>query len=331
MVTMKDVANHCGVSVSLVSKAINGYDDIHPSTKQKILESIEHLGYVPNASASNLSKKKKNKIAVIVRGYRGNGRDLFLDEISMIYSTTTFKRAIERNIDVVILYDDFILGKSDAQIFSHLSSLGITGIIMFGLNRTEDELYSIYKSDKFKKVIIDVPIFNNNTSSISIDDVQAQITLLQKTITDEHQNILYLSGPEDDITSSQRLLGAQYFCNERKKNIEIIHCNYELTIAQETITNFDSSKYDAIVCANDMMAIGAKLAVNKMGINKLVTGFDGINALHLIEDDIPTIDQNFHNKAKLAIDELINLFEGNAPQLVQDNYQFIDSIHNFKF
>lgn len=331
MATMKDIAEHCSVSVSLVSKAINGYEDINPTTKQKILDSIEELGYVPNANASNLSKKKKNKIAVIVRGYRGNGRDLFIDEISMIYSTTTFKHAIANNIDVVILYDDIILGKTATQVSSHLKSLGITGIIMFGLNKHEDELYSIYKSSEFKKVIIDVPIYNESTSSVSIDDVSAQLELLEKTLTNEHNKILYLSGPEEDITSSQRLLGAKYYARHYKKKLTIVNCNYELAIAENYILQSDINNFDAIICANDMMAIGAKIALDKLNIEKLVTGFDGINALHLIKSDIPTIDQNFHNKAMLAIDELKSLFEGNEPKLIQDSYTYLKSIHTTKF
>lgn len=330
MATMKDIAEHCGVSVSLVSKAINGYEDINPVTKQKILDSIEELGYVPNANASNLSKKKKNKIAVIVRGYRGNGRDLFIDEISMIYSTTTFKYAIANNIDVVILYDDIILGKTATQVNSHLKSLGITGIIMFGLNKNEDELYSIYKSPEFKKVIIDVPIYNQSTSSVSIDDVSAQLELLEKTLTNEHNNILYLSGPEEDITSSQRLLGAKFYARKYEKKLSVVNCNYELSIAKEFILQSDINNFDAIICANDMMAIGAKTALDSLGVDKVVTGFDGINALHLIKDDIPTIDQNFHNKAILAIEELRNLFEGKDARLIQDSYTYLRTIHDIK-
>ncbi len=328
MTTMKDIAKHCNVSVSLVSKAINGYEDINPETKQKILDSIEALGYVPNASASNLSKKKKNKIAVIVRGYRGNGRSIFIDEISMIYSTTTFKRAIEKNIDVVILYDDIILGKTNNQIESYLKSLGVTGLIMFGLSKQEDELYNLFKSDSFKKVIIDVPIYNSSTSSVSIDDVKAQIELLEKSTTPKHKRLLYLSGPEEDITSSQRILGVKYFSKKYNREVVIQNCNYELKNAKDFILGTDPTTYDAVICANDMMAIGTSLALDILGHDKLITGFDGINVLNLMHKDIPTINQNFHTKAILAVNELLSLLEGNDSKLILDTYTYLPSIHS---
>lgn len=58
-VSIKDVGRLAGVSVSTVSRAFNGYSDINPVTKQRILEAAEALGYSPNISARNLSSKKK--------------------------------------------------------------------------------------------------------------------------------------------------------------------------------------------------------------------------------------------------------------------------------
>lgn len=57
-VSIKDVGRLAGVSVSTVSRAFNGYSDINPVTKQRILEAAEALGYSPNISARNLSSKK---------------------------------------------------------------------------------------------------------------------------------------------------------------------------------------------------------------------------------------------------------------------------------
>ncbi len=324
MITIKDVAKHSGVSISLVSKAINGYTDINEQTKQKILDSIEELGYVPNSSASSLSKKKKDKIAIIVRGYKGKSKDLYLDEISMIYSTTTFNESIKNNIDVMIIYDDIFDGKNSSQIHNYLKSQGITGIIMFGLNKNEDELYSIYKTPDFKKVILDIPIFNESTSGICIDDVKAQIKLLDNTIDKSNtKHVLYVKGPDEDITSSQRYLGARYFFEHNKITFDSIDCGYELQKTFEELQNIDLKIYDAIICANDMMAIGASKAIDKNNLDILVTGFDGINALKLLNRNIPTIDQNFHNKARLAVNELIRILKGGQTRVIVDDYTFV--------
>ena len=54
MVSMKDIAKQCNVSVASVSKALNGYPDISEETRQLILNTASEMGYLPNSSARSL-------------------------------------------------------------------------------------------------------------------------------------------------------------------------------------------------------------------------------------------------------------------------------------
>ena len=54
MVSMKDIAKQCNVSVASVSKALNGYSDINEETRQLILKTASEMGYLPNSSARAL-------------------------------------------------------------------------------------------------------------------------------------------------------------------------------------------------------------------------------------------------------------------------------------
>ena len=56
-VSIKDVAKNAGVSVSTVSRALNGYTDVNEKTRKKVQKTVRELGYVPNQSAKNLSSK----------------------------------------------------------------------------------------------------------------------------------------------------------------------------------------------------------------------------------------------------------------------------------
>ncbi|WP_051835174.1 LacI family DNA-binding transcriptional regulator [Lacrimispora celerecrescens] len=56
-----DVAQETGLSVSTVSRALNGYSDVSAKTRARVVEAAERLGYVPNTSAKNLSSKNKKK------------------------------------------------------------------------------------------------------------------------------------------------------------------------------------------------------------------------------------------------------------------------------
>ena len=65
-VSIRDVAKSAGVSVSTVSRALNGYSDVNEDTRKKIQKTVEELGYMPNQSAKNLSSKSKKNIALII-------------------------------------------------------------------------------------------------------------------------------------------------------------------------------------------------------------------------------------------------------------------------
>ena len=59
MVSMKEIAKKCNVSVATVSKALNGYSDIGEETKNYILRTASEMGYLPNSSARALKTKRK--------------------------------------------------------------------------------------------------------------------------------------------------------------------------------------------------------------------------------------------------------------------------------
>ena len=89
-VTIRDVARKCGVAVSTVSRALNGYSDITEETRDKILKAVAELDYKPNLNAKNLSSKKSNRIALIISGLLENNpkENLSFRLIQGVYSYT---------------------------------------------------------------------------------------------------------------------------------------------------------------------------------------------------------------------------------------------------
>ena len=65
MVSMKDIAKACGVSVATVSKALNDYSDIGTATRKKVHEAAERMGYYPNSSARALKTNRTYNLGVL--------------------------------------------------------------------------------------------------------------------------------------------------------------------------------------------------------------------------------------------------------------------------
>ena len=65
-ISIKDLANRLGVSVSTVSKALNGYTDINPRTKERVMQLAKELHYFPNQQAVNFRKKSSKLIGLVL-------------------------------------------------------------------------------------------------------------------------------------------------------------------------------------------------------------------------------------------------------------------------
>ena len=66
MVSMKDVAVECGVSIATVSKALNDHSDISEETRRKVKEAANRLGYYPNSAARALKTNRSYNIGVLI-------------------------------------------------------------------------------------------------------------------------------------------------------------------------------------------------------------------------------------------------------------------------
>lgn len=91
MVSMKDIAIACGVSVATVSKALNDHGDIGKETKEKIRRIAKEMGYLPNAMARALKTNRTYNIGVLFvdEAQSGPTHDYFSQVLD------SFKRAVE--------------------------------------------------------------------------------------------------------------------------------------------------------------------------------------------------------------------------------------------
>ncbi|MGL4819664.1 MAG: LacI family DNA-binding transcriptional regulator, partial [Bacilli bacterium] len=65
-ITIYDVARVASVSMATVSRVVNGNPNVKPTTRKKVLDAIEELGYRPNAVARGLASKKTTTVGVII-------------------------------------------------------------------------------------------------------------------------------------------------------------------------------------------------------------------------------------------------------------------------
>lgn len=313
MVSIKDVAKEAGVAISTVSKVLNNYPNVSEATRNKVNEVVERLGFVPNTVAATLSSKRTGRVALLIKlnlSTQGS------DEINMQYISGAVHKAKELSLDVITVFTSMIEDMTLEEIKNYFRSQGIRGIIIYGLTTKDKVIHKLIDCGEFKIVVVDAPMVNETTSSVSVDHMKAQYDIARKTITENKcKKILYLSGDENGYVTQQRLDGIQKLSTEKKLKLTVKNGKFSELKARELTMRFAKNN-DCVVCASDIMAIGAMKALIDMDIFRPVCGFDGIILMGYVGKQMNTVKQDFVAISEKAVEELSRLLSGESGRKV---------------
>ena len=318
MVSIKDVAKRAGVAISTVSKVLNNYPNVSEETKIKVNKAVEELNFVPNSVAAALSSKRGGRVALLVNL---NVSAQAIDEIDMRYISGAINKAMELNLDVITLFFFMFKDKTVDELIRYLQSQSIAGIIIYGLSKEDAVVHELINSQTFKCVVIDGPIVNENTSCVTIDNMNAQYDVALKTINEnEGSNILYIAGKKNGYATDDRIEGIKKLAMDKGLSLRIEHGEFLENNARE-ITFKYGSEANIIVCASDLMAIGDMKALQEMDIFRPVCGFDGIMLMAYVGQEMNTVSQNFSALSSKAIEEISALMNGSSGRMVTLPYE----------
>lgn len=325
MVSIRDVAKEAGVAISTVSKVLNNYPNVRDETKERVNRAIEQLGFVPNSIASALSSKRSGRVALVLDVNRNAQA---VDEIPMQYMIGAINRAKELGMDIITVFKAMLSDMGAEEMMRYFQSQSVEGLIVCSLSSKEDDaLCGLIKSGKFKTVLINAPGVDENTSSIHIDNRKAQYEVAKKFLTESFamestatrgagvqntvKRILYIAGKKEGYVSGERLRGIQELAQEMGLMLLIRAGNFSELEARKLTMQYAAHK-DAIICASDLMAIGAMKALIDMDIYRPVCGFDGVNLMGYAGKQMHTVGQDFKRTAACAVEEAGRLIGGEA-------------------
>ena len=315
MVSMKDIADKCGVSVATVSKALNDHNDIGETTKKHIREIAEKLGYFPNSSARALKTKRTNNIGVLFvdEGRSGLTHDYFASVLD------SFKRVIE-----VSGYDiTFINAMSQKMTYlEHSYFRGVDGVVIACVDFDDRDVIDLVNSD-LPVVTID-HVFDNRISVVS-DNIGGMRALVDYVHSLGHEKIAYIYGDDTAVTRNRV---ASYYNALKELGIEV-EDNY--TIASAYRNPKLAGKYTeqllalrnrptCILYPDDYSAIGGLNAIEKAGLSVpddiSVVGYDGLYVSQIIHPRLTTYQQNSEEIGRIAAKSMIRLIRDPKSTLI---------------
>ena len=316
MVSMKDIAKRCGVSVATVSKALNGHSDIGEETRSRICAVADEMGYLTNAAARALKTNRTYNLGVLFVDERRSG--LAHEYFSSVLES--FKVEAE-NHGYDITFINHNVGGRPNSYFQHCLYRGVDGVVIACVDFDDPQVLELVDSG-IPLVTID-HVFNNRLAVVS-DNVGGLEELVHYVYGKGHRKIAFLHGERTTVTEN-RLTGFYRACEELGLEIPdcyVRECVYHDPDCCARVTRELLELPDRPTCIlfpDDYSYIGGLNVLNEAGLKVpediSAVGYDGIHLAKVLK--LTTYSQDTKALGSLAASQLIRLIEHPKTMLME--------------
>jgi LacI family transcriptional regulator len=307
-VTIRDVAEAAGVSISTVSRVLNNKDDVAPETFQKVQNVIEELNYTSSLAARGMRSHRMNVIGLIV------------PDVEYPFSIEVMKgvnQAIaELDYDLIVYTSGDVQKESSAdreQRYVSLLNTSITdGIIVVAPVATTFSTAS-------PVVVVDPNNESPDCPAVIATNRDGALAAMEHLIGLGHRRIGFIGGRTELQSAVRRLQGYKDGLRQAGMPLDpelIQEGDYSTErglIGTRRLLNLPVPP-TAIFAANDQSAIGALQAARQAGLrvpdDLSVIGFDNIPEAAYINPHLTTIDQSIERMGYIATKMLVSLVQG---------------------
>ncbi|MFI8621604.1 MAG: LacI family DNA-binding transcriptional regulator [Marinomonas sp.] len=306
-VTFKDVAKLAGVSTQTVSRVTNGADNVSPETRDRVNQAINALGYIPNKGAQMLSRGKSKTLGIV-------SLDIALHGVALIVNGVR-QQAYEKGYGAALsIVENNEFGRIKAAI-RELASQQVDYIVV-NVPLTQEmaeQLVEQFTSLNF--MFIDVPE-HSKVNYVCAEHTEGAKMAVQHLIACQREDFLLVTGPNASTGSSLRRAGWRDELTQNGKNIVASYeGDWDAQSGYLAIRDALAKKqsFDAVLVANDQMALGVLCALNELGISVpdkvSVVGFDNISDSAFFTPPLTTVEQDFLALGQQAVKRLLDSTE----------------------
>jgi LacI family transcriptional regulator len=301
--TIYTLAKQAGVSIATVSRAFNSSTRIRDTTRARILEIASEIGYQPSASARNLSLQKTETLALV------------FPQISGPYFSEFIRGA--ESVTRLHNYHLLVYSSPDANEEDPLLRLlpsRTDGIILGTHYCSYTYIHQLYQQG-FPFLVLGRIVPGLMTRCL-LPDNETGAYLLTRHLIDLHayQKIAFISGPEDQLHSTERLQGYRRALAESRLDYRtdlVVWGSFNeasgFSAARQLLDLTDRPQ--AIFAANDQMAIGAIAAANERGCrvpeDLAVVGFDDIPTARYLQPALTTVNLAIFDQGVQSVELLL--------------------------
>ena len=309
-VTIKDVAKAAGTSVSTVSKVINGHYSISEETSRRVKEVIRELNYYPSASAQSFAKGRTKIVAVLANlapNTAFQNPHLF-EIIAGMEETLRAKgyRLFLRGVDETNAYEvaeDIISRRSADAVSIHVSVM-------------THPLSALLSRLRFPHIVLGMPNFESQVCWIDNNNVYSGTIAASYLLSKGYRRIAFLGGQYYDLGSTLRLQGVRQGLKDALFPLD----DQYVWLGESTRTDgyrmtkqllAEKQLPDAIICANNYIAMGCVAAVQEQGLripdDLGILAFDDYPFSQFVDPQLTVVDINVRDLGNQAAKSLLDI------------------------
>lgn len=262
MITLKELAAKCNVSIATVSNILNGKTNVSEPTKQKVLQAIKETGYRPSYIARSLRASKTKTIGLIIDELSAFSSPALIEGVLNYLESKNYKAIIETlrlyskwgNQPYTEEYKNVVMASVNEML-----SIKVDGIIYIAAHAHDVEYFP---SDLPVPIVISYAYQSNNKiPALRIDDETAGYDMTKHLISKGHKKIAIIAGEEQDFHGHDRLVGFGKAMQEAgfqidKNLFEVGQWSRDGGYNACKRLFEKGSDFTAIFCFNDIMAAG---------------------------------------------------------------------------
>ena len=283
-VTIYDVAKAAGVGIATVSRALRGSAPVADATRAKILRVVEELGFRPSHLGTSLAEKRHAAAGILFPDLSGP----YYAEVVMGHE----EAASRLGRSVLIQATN---GRPDAGAAARDLAGRVDGLVVLG-RTVPDALVEELLAGGLPVVLLARPPVGD-ADSLRVDNLTAARALGEHLGTHHFASVRFLGSPDASHDVAERWAGIFQGLAKTETRLDLTPCNLDVEsgtgVARAVLTAVD--RPEALVCANDEIALGAIIAAEALGltvgVDVAITGWDDIMAARHARPALTTVRQ----------------------------------------
>ena len=310
MITIRDIAKKCGVSVSTVSKALNNYDEIGSETAEMIRQTARDMHYVPNTAARVLKTNFSHSIGVLFVDETGSG---LTHEYFAAILDAVRDEAEKNGYDICFIGSN--LGGKPMSYLEHCRYRKCDGVVIANVDFQSEEVNELVRSEV---PVVTIDYAYDSVSCIMSDNMDGGYALAAHLAEMGHRRIAYIHGEKTSVTT-KRMIGINRALKDRGIEMPqeyLVEGRYHDPGKSREATRYLMELPEpptAILYPDDFSYLGGMSELEKMGLqvpgDVSTAAYDGIPMSQVLRPRLTTYRQNTEGIGRASVQKLIETIE----------------------